>query len=136
MNTHTHFNSVEGPFKDAIRNPNVPEHMMLVQSVSNRVRAYVGDDLIADTEDAVRVIEIGKSVYDPVIYFPVDDLKQNLNADSRVTHCPLKGDASYLIFNDEEIAWKYETFDFASCLTNRLAFWASKVRIVEGDSGA
>jgi uncharacterized protein (DUF427 family) len=133
MNKHTILVPENGPFKDAIRNPNAPEHMMVVKPITNLLRAYVGDDLIADTTNAVRVIEIGKSVYDPVIYFPVDDLVINLDASTRTTHCPLKGDASYLVFNELEIAWTYETLDFANCLSGRLAFWANKVRIVEGE---
>ena len=133
MNKLTNILSNESPFKDAIRNPNAPEHLMIIKPVANRVRAYFGDELIADTKNAVRVIEIGKSVYDPVIYFPIGDLILNLDAGTKTTHCPLKGDASYLFFNDQEIAWTYKTLDFANCLTGRVAFWANRIRIVEGE---
>ena len=133
MNELINILSNEGPFKDAIRNPNAPEHMMIIKPVANRVRAFFGDELIADTRNAVLVFEIGKSVYDPVIYFPVGDLNLKLDAGTKATHCPLKGDASYLLFNDQEIAWTYNTLDFADCLAGRVAFWANRVRIVEGE---
>ena len=62
------------PVEGAIRNPSNPHHFMVIKPIPRKVRVFIGDRLIADTTEAVRVIEIGRSVYDPVVYFPADDL--------------------------------------------------------------
>lgn len=116
-----------------IQNPNNPQHCMAIKPVERRVRVFAGETLLADTTDAVRVIEIGRSVYDPVLYVPEADVAAPLERLDKSTHCPLKGDASYFALGGEEIAWSYETpFEFAEALAGRRGFWASKVRIEEG----
>jgi len=106
---------------------------MAIKPVERRVRIYAGDLLLADTTDAVRVIEIGKTAYDPVLYVPAADVSASLEPLDRSTHCPIKGDASYFALKGEEIAWSYENpIDFAEGLAGRRAFWAFKVRTEEG----
>ena len=122
------------PVEGAIRNPANPNHFMVIKPVDRRVRIFYGERLLADTTNAVCVIEIGrKKAYDPVLYVPAGDLAAPLDAVDKTTHCPLKGDASYYAVDGEEVGWAYnEPFDFAAGLAGRHAFWARKVRIEQG----
>ena len=120
--------------KDAIRNPNDPNHMMVVKSVPRRMRVYAGDTLLADSMSALRVMELGKSVYDPVVYFPEEDVIAPLDPAEKSTHCPIKGDASYVSLAGEEIGWIYQDpIPMTRQLTGHHSFWPSKTRLVEGD---
>ena len=121
-------------FERAIRNPDNQNHLMVIKDVPRRIRIYHGAALLADTNHALRVLEIGKSVYDPVLYVPEADLKTRLGHVDRSTHCPIKGDASYVSHDGEEIGWVYKVpIDMARQLAAHYAFWPSKVRIVEGE---
>ncbi len=121
------------PVEGAIRNPSNPHHFMVIKPIDRCVRVFIGDRLIADTTDAVRVIEIGQKAYDPLVYVPAADLTQRLKETDKTSHCPLKGDAVYFAIGGEEIGWSYVApFDFANQLAGCLCFWPSKVRIEEG----
>ncbi|MEO1190411.1 MAG: DUF427 domain-containing protein [Pseudomonadota bacterium] len=116
-----------------IRNPNNANHMMAIKPIQQPVKVYAGDTLLADSAKAVRVMEIGRAIYDPVIYIPAEDVKAPLTKTERTTHCPLKGDASYYLLGEEELAWSYDApLAFAQELAGYHAFWPSKVRVVEG----
>jgi len=107
---------------------------MVVRPIKRTVRVYVGDTLIARTQNAIRVMEMGKSLYDPAIYVPASDLVVTLEPIDKSTHCPLKGDASYVSLAGEEIAWTYDRpLDVSKQLAGHFAFWPDKVRITEGD---
>ena len=122
------------PFADAIRNPANPNHLMVLKPVAQRVRIYAGDTLLADSTKALRVIEVGKSVYDPVVYIPGDDLSAAFQRLEKSTHCPLKGDASYIALNGAELGWAYENpINAASAIKGYFAFWPQKTRLVEGE---
>jgi len=122
------------PVEGAIRNPGAPNHFMVIKPIDQRLRIYSGETLLADTTSALRVIEIGKTAYHPVVYIPAAALQVSLSPSDKTTHCPLKGDASYFSFEGEEISWSYTSaFEFADALSDHHAFWASKVRIVEGE---
>lgn len=121
-------------YKDAITNPDNPAHMMVIKDVSRRVRVYAGDVLLADTNKALRVMEVGKSVYDPVIYVPESDLACPMEPVEKTTHCPIKGDASYVALEGEEIGWVYRTpIPMTQRLKEHYAFWPAKTRLVEGN---
>lgn len=126
----SNFPSLEG----AIRNPANPNHLMVIQPIKRTVQVYVGGTLIAETQKALRVMEMGKSLYDPAIYVPPADIIATLEPLDKTTHCPLKGDASYAALNGEEIAWTYDhPLDISRQLAGHFAFWPDKVRISEGD---
>jgi len=113
----------------AVRSPGNPEHYMVLEPVEGRVRVFAGDRLIADTDAAIRVLEVGRKVYEPVVYVPAQALEVALEPVERTSHCPLKGDASYYALDGEEIAWSYRSpLGFADQLAGRYAFWATKVR--------
>ncbi|MBG6166192.1 uncharacterized protein (DUF427 family) [Labrenzia sp. EL_195] len=121
-------------FSEAIRNPDNPAHMMVIKDVPRRIRVYAGDVLLADSSNALRVIEVGKSVYDPVVYIPEDDLVGSLEPIEKSTYCPIKGDASYIALDGEEVGWVYRNpIPMTHRLKAHCAFWPSKTRLVEGD---
>ncbi len=117
----------------AIANPSNPHHFMVLRAIERRVQIFAGDTLVADTTNAVRLIEVGKTIYDPLVYVPAADLRQPLKRLEKSTVCPLKGEAGYFALDDEEISWAYsEPYDFAHALKGYHSFWPGKVRIVEG----
>ena len=118
----------------AIQNPSNPRHMMQLDPVGQTLRIRFGDVLVAETDRAVRLLEIGKRAYAPQYYIPRQDVCVALTRTARSTHCPLKGDASYFTIDGldgaEEIGWGYETpFDFAAQLSGHLAFDLRRVSI-------
>lgn len=118
----------------AIRNPANPNHLMVVRPVRRTVKVHVGDTLVAQTQNALRVMEMGKSLYDPMLYIPASDVVAALEPIAKSTHCPLKGDAGYVSFNGDEIAWTYDRpLEISKQLAGHFAFWPDKVRITEGD---
>ncbi len=119
---------------DAIRNPDDPNHMMVIKTASRRMRVYAGDILLADSTSALRVMELGKSVYDPVVYFPEEDVIAPLDPAEKSTHCPIKGDASYVSLEGEEIGWVYrDPIPRTRQRKGHHACCPSKTRLVEGD---
>lgn len=127
--------TLESPALDeAIRNPDNPSHLMVVKDVPRRIRVHAGDKLLADSTNALRVIEFGKSLYDPVIYVPEADLTASFEKIDKTTHCPLKGDASYVAVGGEEIGWVYkDPIAGSERIASHYAFWPGKTRVVEGD---
>ncbi|UUP15724.1 DUF427 domain-containing protein [Nitratireductor thuwali] len=77
-----------------------------------RIRAIVGDEAVADSVDAVLLLEKGHM---PVYYFPRRDVRLDLmERTDHATHCPFKGDASYWNVRIgtkrlENAAWSYES---------------------------
>jgi uncharacterized protein (DUF427 family) len=127
---NTNFPALEG----AIRNPANPNHLMVIRPIKRTVRVYAGGDLIAETKNALRVMEMGKTLYDPAIYLPAEDITADFTALDKTSHCPLKGDASYVALHGDEIAWTYDLpLDGADQLDGHFAFWPDKVKIAEGD---
>ena len=122
--------SVEG----AMRNPDNLNHFMVAKPVERRVRVFLGDKMLAETSKALRLVEIGKAAYDPLLYIPMADVILPLEPMDKTTHCPLKGDANYFSFEGNEISWSYlEPFEFSKAIKGHHAFWPSKVRIEEGE---
>ncbi|WP_421859114.1 DUF427 domain-containing protein [Oricola sp.] len=121
-----------------IHNPYNDAHFMRIKPVSGAVRVTRGDRVLAQSAKAIRVMETGRDVYDPVIYIPSGDVSDALHAvPGKTTHCPLKGDASYFALDGEEIAWTYgEPFDWAHELAGHVGFYAGKVTIEEKGPGA
>lgn len=121
--------------RDAIHNPNEPRHFM--QAVGSfTAQATVGEAVVAKSDNAVKVTEVGRSIYDPVIYFPRSDVDMEaLGSIDKTTHCPLKGDTEYfdVVTADgrlAEAAWSYtETIPEAAVLKDLVAFDASHVTI-------
>jgi uncharacterized protein (DUF427 family) len=122
---------------DAVHNPAEPRHFMRLKSVKGEVTITFGDDVLARSVGAFRLLEVGRDLYDPVFYLPREDILCPLEASERTTHCPLKGEASYYSVASageagDRIAWSYETpFDFAEVLTGLVAFYPSRTAATE-----
>ena len=123
----------------AAHNPSEPRHFMRIKPVSRRVRVLRDGAVLADSTAAVRLLEVGKDLYDPVFYFPRNDVTGALKQIDHSTHCPLKGDATYFDLTgddgavvEEKIAWSYPTpLDFAADLSGLIAFYGDKVTVEE-----
>lgn len=102
-----------------------------LEAVSKQLRVYWGDDLVADTNRAYRVLETS---HPPVYYFPPEDVRTDwLQAEDRQTFCEWKGRASYWTLQTPHgrspfAAWSYPhpTAGFAP-LKDYLAFYPSRV---------
>ena len=126
--------------ENTIHNPADGRHLMKLKPIPRRVQALFGQQLLAESHSAIRVLEMGYDLYDPMIYFPQESIIASLAvSQAKKTHCPLKGDATYFNLADDsgaliatKIAWSYEhTFDFAKGLNGLIAFEPSLVTIIE-----
>ncbi|MGR3758720.1 DUF427 domain-containing protein [Roseobacteraceae bacterium NS-SX3] len=88
--------------------------------------------------ESSRALELDEDGYDPVIYFPREDIAMAfLDRTDKTTHCPHKGDASYYsIVNKssvtENAVWSYEDpVDGAEQIKGHLAFVLSSSVKVE-----
>lgn len=70
-----------------------PAHKLYFHDFPRRVRAEFGGVTVLDSERGRLLHETGLL---PVLYVPVDDLRQDvLTRTDHTTHCPFKGDAAY-----------------------------------------
>lgn len=113
---------------------------MRIKPVHSRIRIRLGDTVIADSSGAIRLLEVGKDFYDPMIYVPSQDVAVALEqVANRTSHCPLKGEASYLGFAgwtpqhaNDYLAWSYaDPLGFARELAGLIAFNPAHVAIEE-----
>lgn len=116
-----------------VRNPGNAAHFMHVKPIAQRIRVSHGGKVLAESTAALRIMETGREPYDPVVYLPrpdVDDALQPVAGKS--THCPLKGDASYLALDGKEIAWSYDRpLEGATLIRDYVAFYPHMVTIEE-----
>lgn len=122
----------------AIRRPDAPNHFMVLKPIKRRIVIRLPDGTkLAESARATRLLESGKTLYDPVIYLPKQDLATELTHQENTTHCPLKGDASYYTFQTNnhaiaDLAWSYDQpLDFAKDLAGLIAFYPDKVVVEE-----
>ncbi len=112
-----------------------PEHQIVLEPTSERVRVSAGDSIIADSLGAITVHEAN---YPPVQYLPLEDVRSNLLVDSdRQTYCPFKGKARYwhIALPDggqiDDAVWGYpEPYAEMIELEHRVAFYPNKVEIL------
>lgn len=122
-----------------VHNPNEARHFMKLKPRRRRVRIYFGGNVIAQSDDAVCLLEIGHDLYDPALYLPPASVVGDVSASETTTHCPLKGDASYLHLNDDrgmvvvqDVAWVYaDPFAFADGIRGLVSFNTDHVTIEE-----
>lgn len=119
----------------AVHNPSEPRHFMRIVPAGASRRAAADGVQIASSDAAVVVKEVGRDIYDPVLYFPRDDVDMSaLVPIDKTTHCPVKGDTEYfdvLVAGQHiaEAAWSYvaNLVDGAGELERRIAFDRSKI---------
>jgi uncharacterized protein (DUF427 family) len=114
-----------------IVNPVNSAHFMEVEPVSGRLEIYMRNVMLANSRNALRVAEVGPSVYDPMFYIPREEMTAVLSPQAKTSICPLKGEAFYFSFRGVEVAWRYNTYSFADILADHFCFWPSKVRMLE-----
>ncbi len=109
-----------------------PEHEIRIEqsNLQWEVR-YRGQNLASGSE----VLMLHESGFEPVAYFPRDQVNQELlrRSDSRTT-CPFKGEAHYLAVANEDstqdIAWFYpKVYKQVAGVRNRIAFYTNLVTI-------
>ena len=128
--------------RDAIHNPAEPRHFMRLAYPAHLVTASIRGIEIERTKRAIKLKEVGRDIYDPVLYFPREDVDMSkLVRLAKSTHCPLKGDTAY--FDAElagrriaEVAWSYDrTLPLAEAIRDYVAFDTRRVQVVELTAG-
>ncbi len=140
QNTTNHISTLgaDGSDRVCIRRPDAPQHLMLLSRAHPSATATAGA-MLAVSDSAVVVEEVGRTRYAPVVYFPRRDVHARLVLSPKRTYCPLKGTASYYdVISPSgerliEAAWSYEEVrDFDAhleLLRQKVAFDASLVRV-------
>lgn len=113
-------------------------HYATTQPARRRYRVILAGRAIVESDAAIELREhYGGKDYDPVIYFPETAVAGlETTASSRITHCPIKGDASYLNFGDvDDAIWCYrEPLPGVAAIANHYAFDPGKgFRVVADD---
>ena len=123
---------------DAIHNPAEPRHFMRLACPSYRITATIAGIEIANSTRAIKLKEVGRDIYDPVIYFPREDVDMGrLVHIDKSTHCPLKGDTEYFDAHLgtqalAEVAWSYtRALRIARDIENYVAFDTRRVHVIE-----
>lgn len=119
-------------YLDAERAANIrtPNHGMWLQPMTRRITLYFENLTIADTSDALCVIEMKDDLHELVLYLPRKDVLAELKRNDRSVRCPLKGTSSFfdLLGPDRTVivpnaAWSHpDPKNGAGDLKNRVAF--------------
>ncbi|MBD78755.1 MAG: hypothetical protein CL840_07535 [Crocinitomicaceae bacterium] len=88
-------------------------HYAVADKYNRKITLKYNGETLLESSNAIILKEVGVSVYNPVFYFPKEDLKMELLPDSsRSSSCPIKGAASYWNLangpSDNYFAWSYE----------------------------
>ena len=128
--------------RDAIHSPQDVRHFMDIGRPGYTVTATINGKEIARSNRALKIKEVGRGVYDPVLYFLRADVDMaSLEATEKTTHCPLKGDTTYFDLNldgsqQQHAAWSYtQTIADAEVLKDLIAFDNTCVEVVEHTVG-
>jgi uncharacterized protein (DUF427 family) len=110
-----------------------PDHPITIAPAGERVVVKLDESVLADSRDALILKEASLN---PVYYIPRADVTMDeLSRSDTSTHCPYKGDASYLSARGgaaRDVAWSYEdTFDHMLMIKGYLAFYPDRVDAIE-----
>ncbi|MEM7300278.1 MAG: DUF427 domain-containing protein [Pseudomonadota bacterium] len=121
-----------------VRNPDHPAHMMWITRPERRFVASLNGETLAESDNAVVVTELGRSMYAAAIYFPAQDVAATLVEQEDTTICPVKGKSRWLTLETSDgepkpkFAWSYfESVPGAEELTSRIAFSRNEVTITD-----
>jgi uncharacterized protein (DUF427 family) len=108
-----------------------PDHKVRERHLTERVKAEVAGEVMAESNDVILVEEDGSPAR---YYFPRNDVRMDkLERSPSSTTCPFKGTARYYSVNTAgkklaDAVWTYEDpFDEHRELKDRIAFWDDKV---------
>ncbi len=112
-----------------------PDHPITIEPNPHRVRVTLNGATLADTRHALTLREAN---YPPVHYIPRQDAAMaQFETSAHATHCPYKGDASYLSINSAgrrlpDAIWSYEQpYPAVAAIAGHLAFYPDRVTIEE-----
>ena len=112
-----------------------PDHSITIERNPARVVVVVAGRVIADTREAVTLLEAS---YAPVQYVPRKDVDMSaLERTAHATFCPYKGDCAYysiVIGGRRSInaVWTYEApYPAVAEIRGRLAFYPERVDAIE-----
>ncbi len=112
-----------------------PGHRITTRPAGVHVQVRLGDELIADSREAIQMEEaMGGSAVAPIVYYvPRKDVRMDRLVRTRhQTYCPFKGSASYFSVRGgpEEAGWSYERpYDEMAAIEGLLAFYPDKLAI-------
>jgi uncharacterized protein (DUF427 family) len=112
-----------------------PDHKVRERHLTERVKAEVAGEVMADSTDVILVEEDENPAR---YYFPRADVRMDrLERSASTTKCPFKGTAHYYSVNAagkklEDAVWTYEDpFEEHQELKDRIAFYDDKVPEIE-----
>ncbi len=118
--------------------PARPDYRLQFEPCQRRIRVDCAGVTIADSD---RVIILREPRYQPVCYFPRQDVRMDLlEATDHVTHCPFKGNASYWSLcleghRQDNIAWSYlQPQPEAEAIAGYIAFYRDRMQDWSEDS--
>ncbi|WP_426122523.1 DUF427 domain-containing protein [Pararhizobium sp. PWRC1-1] len=110
-----------------------PDHPIVIAPNPGRVVARLGDIVVADSRNALTLLEAS---YPAVQYIPRADVDMALlRRTGHATYCPYKGDASYFSVPGggvrlDNAIWSYEApYDAVAVIRDHLAFYADRFEI-------
>jgi uncharacterized protein (DUF427 family) len=108
-----------------------PDHPILIEKSRSRIVVTVGGQVIADTHDALTLLEAS---YPAVQYVPRRDVNMAaLSRSQHTTFCPYKGEASYFSIaaggeRSVNAVWTYETpFEAMAQIKEYVAFYPDRI---------
>ncbi|WP_102144954.1 DUF427 domain-containing protein [Mycobacterium hubeiense] len=110
------------------------EHPITVEPTGRHVTVKVGDDVIAESDNALTLQE---STYPAVQYIPMRDVDNaRLTRSDTTTYCPFKGEAGYyhVVTSDgrtvKDAIWTYEQpYPAVAAIAGHVAFYPDKADI-------
>ena len=88
-------------------------HYAVIDPYTSKLTVTFGETVIAETQQAMILKEVGRSVYDPVFYIPKEDIRVDLKREAETKgFCPIKGHAHRWHLPNQEtgayFGWSYE----------------------------
>jgi uncharacterized protein (DUF427 family) len=110
-----------------------PDHPITIAPAGRRVTVRLNDHVVAETENALEMLEGGHA---PVLYVPRADTDMAaLTRTDKSTYCPYKGEAGYYSVaadgaTAENAVWTYdEPYPAVAQIRDHVAFYPDKVTI-------
>lgn len=117
-----------------------PNHTVREEPLTDRVRVEVDGELLAESNDVIKVVE---DKHPTRYYFPRADVRMDkLESTETTTECPFKGKAHYfsLRAGGKELVdavWTYEQpYEEHAGLQNRVAFYGPEMSEIQVQVGA